>query len=99
MVQLRSRLQVAVRDIFAETKRDTMTPFRILILVAILASLSSSSADVDVNVEDEDRQPIVAKRLSLEELSKFDIKGGWHRTEVAFALLTQQPRVRIPAFL
>ena len=88
-----------------------MTPFRILILVAILASLSSSSADadadadagvnfgVDVNVEDEDRQPIVAKRLSLEELSKFDIKGGRHRTEVAFALLTQQPRVRIPAFL
>ena len=88
MVQLRSRLQVAVRDIFAKTKRDTMTPFRILILVAILASLSSSSADadadadagvnfgVDVNVEDEDRQPIVAKRLSLEELSKFDIKGG-----------------------
>ena len=35
---------------------------------------------------------------SITYLQTFTIQGGWHSTEVAFTLLTQQPRVRFSVF-
>ena len=51
---------------------------------------------------------MVMKHIPLEIYAIFSLKsldkvcfrplGGWHSTEVAFALLTQQPQVRFSAF-